>query len=538
MSTSNLLQEFNSLRSVWQKRNLSIRKSYDTIRLRSDLKKNQVEQEEVVVSTDPRTTYNMANFLLTPGIWSFQSDYNNLNPDEELSIRVIQAYAQAQLASVVIQTRSTLFGNVISRMIRRLTATGWYSVIAVPDVENGWTIGVWNPVNVYPEYSEYGELIKVAHIYTTSKAAALQSIYQEGWFTPRSLNQSRVTFKHLWYYDSGQVMHAVMIDSEIIKPPTPTPFIKIPVYVMPAGGLPDDGSITNKPDWREDLGQNIVSTIEELQKNLDRSLSFLQNAVKDASDPTIIEQTDEDVLPQDTYGLRGLRIRVGPGENVRTLETPVFPPEIHLHHLTLRGMIQRSTFSDSIFGVGPDQVSVYAASTNTASSQQVLSPYEDAVKNLWGDIATDLVQADIRHGILVPPADLPDRFSLRMHYEVDIPGDFVNRANIARILNPEFRLSSATIIDNLFASEIESAAAEFAKIQAEENLSDERYKAAVTQIFLERAAAQALNSGDIQLARAIQAQLQQGNAQTTSAGNQVRQELNDSGTGRTLRPSS
>ena len=214
-------------------------------------------------------------------------------------------------------------------------------------------------------------------------------------------------------------------------------------------------------------------------------------------------------LTQEALERRGAVVTIDPEESIAPLDTPVFPPELHIHNITIRDMIQRGGFSDSVFGVGDSELSSLRIATTISSTQQLLDPYEEALKGLFGDIVNDLLRDDLRYGYVDEPNNLPEDFSYHLDYEIDIPGDFVNRANIARILNPNFQVSSATIIESLFKSEIRSPQQEFARIKGEESLNDERITQALFRVTLTRLINRARLAGDTQLAQALEAQLEQ-----------------------------
>ena len=351
MDVSRALHEINSSRNAWRDRNEAIRESYRTIRLDSELLKNRAVGEEVVVSSDPRTAFNMSNFLLTPKRWSFTSDMLTLAPDQQAAMAFIQVYAQSKLSVAITQSRSSLFGDLLSHACRILTGTGWIAVSAATSPE-GWKISIWNPANVYPEYDSYGnEIVQLVRFNQVTKATAERKAMQEGWI-PIQINSSSVDIKQIWFYELGQLYHMVFYGNEVVKPQTPTGLTKIPVYMRPAGGLPDDGSITQSYDWRKEIGQSIVKTTEQVQKTLDKSLSFLHQAARDAASPAYIERTRAPALDAQTLDYRGTVTRIGMDESIEPLGTPVFPPESHLLNVVLREMVQRGSFPDSVFGIG------------------------------------------------------------------------------------------------------------------------------------------------------------------------------------------
>ena len=500
-----LTAEINALQSLWQKRNAVMAEEYKVIRLDSDLKRNRTTDEEVVVSADPRTTFNMANFLLTPEVWSLENQFGDLTPDERSAMTYLQGYARARLNAAMIRSRRRVFGDIFSHVTRLLTATGWYAVSAM-STDKGWHISVWNPATVFPEYSDSGELLKVARIYTLSRQAAYKKIFEQGWL-PIKITQGAVKIKQLWFWNFGIIYHAVMVGNTMVKPPTPTPFKKIPIYIGPAGGLPDDGSISQTSDWRSEVGQSIISSIKEIQDNLNRMMSFIQQVAKDISNPSFVEKVRGPALTHDALERRGSVTTIAPDEDIGALDTPVLPPELLALPAFLRDIIQRGSFSDSVFGVGNSDLSSLRISTTISSTKQILNPYEAAIKNVFGDIATDLLRDDLELGFLETPDSLPDEFSMRLSYDVDIPGDFINRANVAQILHPGFTLSAATVMETLFKSEISSPTEEFSKIISERNFDDPRFQTAIFQVDMERLITESRLRGDLKLARALQQQL-------------------------------
>ena len=131
----------------------------------------------------------------------------------------LQGYARARLNAAMIRSRRRVFGDIFSHVTRLLTATGWYAVAAMA-TDKGWHISVWNPATVFPEYSDSGELLKVARIYTLSRQAAYKKIYEQGWM-PIKIVRSAVKIKQLWFWSFGTIFHAVVIGNTVVQASLP-----------------------------------------------------------------------------------------------------------------------------------------------------------------------------------------------------------------------------------------------------------------------------------------------------------------------------
>tara|TARA_R100000306_G_C4344507_1_gene126958 strand:- start:406 stop:978 length:573 start_codon:yes stop_codon:yes gene_type:complete len=152
-------------------------------------------------------------------------------------------------------------------------------------------------------------------------------------------------------------------------------------------------------------------------------------------------------------------------------------------------------------------------SSVTATARQILGPFEETLKAVLGDIATDNVATMRRindqmgekifslNGDPFPP--LPDWVPFDFQYEIQVPGDMIQRANTARILNPSYRLPATTITGLLFP-EIDNPLKEQANLMTEDAVNSNEFKSLSLIEELLRAAEEAQEVGDTQFSRRLE----------------------------------
>lgn len=453
----------------WSPRKNSFKKWYNLIRLFNDLKQERMES---VISSDPRTGYNMALWLLTPKVSSFVADTQGFT-EEEITLTVpVQTFADRQLSLARRNTRSSIFGDSIIHGLKFMLITGWYAFFTFPS-HHGWVIRAWNPASVFPMYDTEGHLTEVGRIYSIKGAEANRKIIMEGWL-PRSrqwLNTQSVKIYNHWKVAPEGILHAVVMGDHLAKPYTVTKFFRIPIYSAPVAGLPDDGSIRMDDNWKAEVGQSVVAAVADVQKNYDKMLTYMQQLLRDTANPRYVAKTKGrgKIKPDDLFR-RGALFELDIDEDFGPIPTPPIPGEMRAHQFDMRAMIQRGLFSDISFGNVVQGVSAFLMSQITASAKQILNPFQEALSNVLGDMATDNIKLMRALGIDMngTPFDkkLPEDIMMDFQYQLIIPGDFLQRANAARIVNPNFTLSEQTVIQNQFP-EVKDAAQEIAATRTE-----------------------------------------------------------------------
>ena len=433
----------DQLERDWLPRLTAARDWYRLIRLENDLAQDQMES---VIGNSPRTSYNLATWLLTPKTWSINSLKSGLSDTEVQAANSAEQLVEREVMIALRHGRGSLHGSYLAHAVHLLVTTGWVCMVAAPTTPH-WTINTWHPLTTFPRYAPDGTLVELGRKYTLSSSDAQTTIFMEGWIpTPRPFT-GQVMVRQLWMDTPDGTYMAVLMNEHLVRPLGPTGFWRMPIYCQPAGGLPDDGTIL--PDkWRADVGQSIVASILDLQKNYDRMMTYTQQLLKDTANPKWVERSEgPGVVKSEDINKRGVVWNIGLADDIWAIQPPAPPVDLRTHSFDIHSQIQRATFSDASFS--GQNISSFLMANITSSTKQILQPFLDAVRDANGELLSrNLALARSRRqtigGATIPdygPGDL----SLEFQYDIEVPGDFLQRANSARMLNPEFRLSQETI---------------------------------------------------------------------------------------------
>ena len=201
--------------------------------------------------------------------------------------------------------------------------------------------------------------------------------------------------------------------------------------------------------------------------------SFSLQLLRDTAQPRIFERSRSGkaiVKPEDVFR-RGAIWRGGADDSVEFMSTPPIPLELRTTQLDLEAMMQRGGVSWSMYGNVQGQLTAYVMSQIASSANQVMKPFHQAFVNRCEDIDNDWLE-DIKDRGLKPygwkySKDIPDNAYVSADYDVEIPGDLVQRATTARMLDPDFRLSYSYVVRKLFP-DIEDPVKERALIRADQ----------------------------------------------------------------------
>jgi len=496
-NATDVAAEANRLANSWSGRDRAIREGYDLIRLVNDLRQKNMES---VISSDPRTGFNMARWLLRPKAHIFAVDTEGFTDDHRQNVGPIESFCNQELSKVERRGSGTLFSSYLDRTLGLMLATGWYATFSFPS-RQGWVLQAWNPAGVFPEYDHNGDLVKVARRFTISGPQANEMVRVEGWNRPNRPWTGNVGVNLIWQMTGDGVMFTSSMGSVHTRPEFITPFDVIPVHVAPAAGLPDDGVITQQ--WKSEIGASLVASVIDISNNYNRMLTYMQQLLRDTANPRWVEKTRSGtVLDPDRLFERGATFSIEPGEDILPIPTPPLPAEMRGHNFDLRGMQQRALFSDTSFGSNVGAVSGFMMSQVTAASQQVLDPFHTAIKSLLGKMATLNIHHMRKFGMdlgTTPFPSLPDRLPIDFNYEIEIPGDFMQRATAARTMNPDFRISEATIMRFMFP-EIQDILLEKGRILAEDAARNPIFKTVLSVNEMQMAAREARQNNDEQFA--------------------------------------
>lgn len=459
------------LRKYWAPRNKKFTEWFKLISMVDELAQKNMES---FVGNDPQASFKLLRHMLDQKI-------PHRVPNEQLTVET--ASAASELSIMFEQ----MWRDVNKRYRRRgkqgwtwdligfVLSTGWYSVFAIMSEDGSMGVAeVWNPATVFPQWDD--ELVECAHIMELTPLAASRMAARNNWDIG-SVSGSIGTIKlyDYWRMDTEyRVYNSIVLNNQLVKPETyEDKFNRIPIFIAPVGGLPDSSVIMRGEAWKAECGMASVSTNENIYKYTNKWWTFSMQLLRDTVQARIKEKNRSGqpiVKPEDVFR-RGAIFRMSPDEDVSFLVPPPPPVEIRSTQLDMEAMLQRGGPSWQMFGSVPGQMTAYVMSMIAASTNQIAKPYHRGIIDCITDIDNfwlDLIRTHNYkpHGLSLPKL-LPVTLEMTADYEIRIPGDLVQRATVARMLDPEFKLSYSRVLEELFP-EIKSPMQEKAMVKADE----------------------------------------------------------------------
>lgn len=452
-----IIDRCDTLKTNWSTRAKKFKDWYDILLLTDELEQEGMES---VVSNDPRTGYNLAKHLLVSMIIADKIPSDELPPENIPAVSYLEKYMARRWYDQEKRYRAIGRQSWLDSFVSWLLVTGWYSVFAMVTQDELWA-EVWSPADCFPDFGPDG-LVAHAHIYKLSPTAANKKIKAMGWTLKRPVTTD-ITMYDYWTFDAdGDVTNAIVLENEFVKAPVKdmacTKVGRLPIFTSPVGGLPDMGSIKDKGIWQQHYGESLVGTNENLGLEYNKMRSFLQQAARTAAQPHLLELSSGDT-PIATEALMdrwGSILHGQPGESVTPLQTTPIPVEITSMLFRYENELQRGLFPWAVFGNIQQQMSYLAMANVASAALQVLTPYTEAVKGMRTDVNNFNQDMILMNGFrphkFKVPENMPDREDRRFDVDasVEIPGYLVQRATVARMLNPTFKLPESWTMERLF----------------------------------------------------------------------------------------
>lgn len=475
LTKDKIVQNCKDLKKFWRIRDEKFKDWYDLITLYNDLEQEGMES---VISNDPRTGYNLGLHILTSSIISHKMDIEGLTREEVAATSYLERFVTNRWKKFNRRARLRGEQSVIRQIAGMMLMTGWYAVWSIVDDES-IQLEVWHPAETFPEYGPTG-LIRAAHIYDLSPDAARRKKNMMGWTYEKQINTNLTINDYYFYDDDNYVCNATVMGDVLVKPAQREEnLIRIPVFTSPVGGLPDKGSIKSKSgktgEWQKHWGEAIVATNEELTKNYNKMITYGQQLLRDTANPRWFEQSrgDTPILREADIFKRGAIFRGTPEENVSILPTPPIPIELRTQMFDYQNMIQRGLFPWVLHGNVQQQMAGYAMSQVASAAIQVLTPYHEGLEGLLSDLDNywkdNILEYGYRPDGFKKPKNLPEESEFEVSYNLDIPGYMIQRATVARMLDPNFRISTQKTMDMMFP-EIDDPLKEMAKVNRDDAL--------------------------------------------------------------------
>ena len=298
------------------------------------------------------------------------------------------------------------------------------------------------------------------------------------WKLKQPFSHNTTLYNYWGFDDEGDVVNGIVLGDvqvkELQKDSALSELGVLPLFISPVGGLPDRGAIDGK--WQEHFGESIVATNEELTKNYNKMLSFMQQLARTVAQPHYLELSigETPIMTEENMSKWGTILRGAPGESAGAIQPPIIPVELRTMMFEYSNMIQRGFFPWALFGNIQMQMSYLAMANIASAALQVLTPYMDAFKGLRSDIDNYhykmLKLTKFKPHKFVMPENMPEEVEFDVQADIEIPGYLVQRATVARMLDPTFRLSTETVMDKMFP-EVRDPLREQAKTRKDDAMS-------------------------------------------------------------------
>ena len=472
ITPANMITRCNTLRGKWVTRNTKFKDWYNLLLLKDELEQEGMES---VASNDPRTGYNLALHLLTSSIIAHKISSEDLTPAQIASASYLEGYTTRNWTRHERRYRGMGRQSWLRELVSFMLATGWYAVFAIA-TEDELIAEVWHPADVYPDFGE--GMPECAHIYTLSAPAANLKVRTMGWNVRTPFRSPTTVYNHWGFDNDGDVANSIVMGGQFVKEPTKEPKLeRIPIFMSPVGGLPDKGSLTMGNAWQEHFGEAVVAVNEAMTANYNKMLTFSQQLMRDTANPRWFEQSRSEVpiLREEDLFKRGAIFRGTPEENISPLAVPPIPVELRGMLFDYQNMIQRGLFPWTLYGNIQQQITGYAMSQVASAALQVLTPYYEGIKGVLSDI-DNFWLGSLKENHYTPygfemPKEVTDDMEFNVDFNIDIPGYMIQRATTARMLDPNFRLSTSTTMEKLFP-EIKDALREQARARRDDAMSN------------------------------------------------------------------
>ena len=467
MTADNIVTQSSALRSYWNKRNTKQYEWYKTIQLVDELAQENMES---FVSSDPRSAFNLILHMLNNPRIPHRVPPELITPDTVIPAGRLSKLLDTAWQDVFRTYRLSGHTSWMRDAIAFMLVSGWYSVFAMVSQDGQRCIAeLWNPGTVFPMWDD--TMTECAHIVTLSSTAAKRMMARNGW-TAR-IPDMAVSLYDYWLLNNKEVYNGVVLGIQLVKPLTLEPrFSRIPIFTSPVGGLPDTGVLTTGDTWKEEIGQSSVATADPVYRSMNKWWTFSMQLLRDTAQSRWFEKSagGKPILKVADLYKRGFIARMGPNDEVGTIAVPPIPVELRAMQLDMEAMLQRAGPPWALFGAGTQNMTAYMMAQVASGAAQMAQPYHQGVIDLLTDIDNFWLEQIRRYNYkpygMEFPKELPENIQVTASYDIRIPGDIIQRATVARMLDPDFRLSSTRVTEELFP-EVKNPMEEKAQVMAD-----------------------------------------------------------------------
>lgn len=470
MTANEIIVKSGNLKKIWEKRDVQLKEYYKQIQMEDEFAQEGLES---FVGNDPRSAYNLVVHMLNQKI-PHRIKAEELDKTMMVASTRVENFFTTAWNDIYEGYRRRGKQSFMRDLIGLLISTGWYSVFATITADGQRCMAeIWNPSTVYPYFDD--DLVECAHIDTLSESAAKRMLIRNGWKAEVRGNQKLYDY---WWLDTPRtdggwnVWNSVVLGTAIVKAPTlETRMRRIPIFVSPTGGLPDTGYMSD--NWSAEIGQPSIATNSKIYRYWNKWWTFQMQILRDTAQPKIFEQSrsTSPIIKKEDMTKRGVIWRGSPEDKVGYVTPPIIPLELRGALLDMEAMKDRGGPSAAMFGAVAQQMTSFMMSQVSSLTAMMASSYHEGIINCLSDIDNFWVQ-QMKDNNHAPyqfkwPKEIPDNYRITAEYEVRVPGDMANRATVARMLNPNFRLPILRIYDEVFP-EVKNPIKDIAQVRAED----------------------------------------------------------------------
>jgi hypothetical protein len=469
-TASDVIVASGELKKIWGKRDVRIKEYYRQIQMEDEFAQEGLES---FVGNDPRSAYNLVVHMLNQKI-PHRIKAEELDKTIMVASTQVEGFFTTAWNDIYEGYRRRGKQSFMRDLIGLLIATGWYSVFSTITADGQKCMAeIWNPSTVYPYFDD--DLVECAHMDTLSESSAKRMLIRNNW--KADVRGSQKLFDYWWLdtprTDGGwNVWNSVVIGTTLVKAPTlETRMRRIPIFVSPTGGLPDTGYLSD--NWAEEVGQPSIATNSKLYRYWNKWWTFQMQILRDTAQPKILEKSrsTNPIVKLADLMKRGVVWRGAPEDSVEYVTPPPIPLELRGALLDMEAMKDRGGPSAAMFGAVAQQMTSFMMSQVSSLTAMMASAYHEGLINCLTDIDNFWVQ-QMKDNSHSPygfkwPKEIPETYKITAEYEVRVPGDMSNRATVARMLNPNFRLPIIRVYDEVFP-EVKNPIKEIAQVRAED----------------------------------------------------------------------
>lgn len=453
-----LVLSISKTKNYWYQRNIRFKEWYEILILIDNLASKGME---TYVSNEPETFYNMAHYLLTKG------DISHTTPVENESAIELDRRARVHrgceyLWKTIDRDRQLAGGQpFIDELSFFMLVLGWYSMVSQFQQDTGLLkTQIWNPYDVYPEYSN-NRMSTCIHSYKIPETEAILKAEENRWdYTARGTPTGDVTLDDCFYQDSNGLYNIVLIDSKDVTGWQSRPNMQL--LVAPIGGFPDRGSLTpgkGKSDWRKLVGRGIFEVNDVVGTSINKWKSQVSQMLRDTGNPITQEFSASPQATPEQLRERGGLFHYAPGEQgLQRVPPPTMPRELTESLLDSRRERQKGSFSDAVYGMVEGTPGYALSLLASSSANQILYPYMDGkhfviaeADRFWLSRLKESKKTFKIKGKFIEelaPADIPEEVSIEVESKVATPKDWMERGTIGNMLDKH--LDEATIITEIY----------------------------------------------------------------------------------------